>query len=874
MNFSTSRRPLVIWVATVLAVASIVAFFEPSAAFRLVKNKIKQISSPMSTLTTPAPQAFAKPIPFTPAPIPDTATDQFRSLIVKNLGPIINSGAEDFGPTVTADGRTMYFVSRRSGGKGYDDFWGTTNPSADDTTWTQPINMSAINSEIGDGAASIAADGQTIYFATNRGTSTSNDMNIWVATLDGHEWKNMHEVGAPINTTKWESQPAISPDGKKLFFASNRDGKVGNEKGSNVDIFVSHQMPDGRWGEPVNLGEKINTAGYDGSPFLAADGQTLYFCSNGRGGEGKNDIFMSEFKGPTDADWSDPVALPPPINSPANDMFLTVPASGNVLFFSSDRGGGSGALDIYVAFNPPKPKPTLVLRGICYDVNTNEKLAAHVVITDEQTGDTVYNKEANSETGEYLCVLSVNKQGYTGGSYMISATEPNHFPYPPTRENIPLRNDSSRVVTHDIPMNNEVPPVVRWVTQTPELLSKPGMAQRFADFKGLIVREQLTIELYALLPMIFFDPGESAFPSRYVLFTDPSQTNGFSEDTISATLNGYYNYLNCLGLRLRNHPDAKITLVGCNSQQKDNDAEKSTDLSRARAENVKKYLVDIWGIDPARLPIEARGLPANSTLSTTIEGIEENRRVEVQSSDWEIIKPIRKEMLVKYPDFRTAKFSMSNGIKDDRVKSRELIITHNGQEWAKLTDLGSVSATESPEWNWRSDVGRKLPTDETDFGVQLIVTDVGDRVHKSNVDMTMVRQFSQKDVTAEHLTDKTRETYNLILFKYNSSEMGPANQRILNEYVFDRIQPTSDVQVNGYTDILGTPDYNLKLSSNRANATMKDIQAKVKGNVHTLKSTGFGKGSDEFPPLYPNQTPEGRYYNRTVQVVIETPINQ
>ncbi|MBS1904153.1 MAG: PD40 domain-containing protein [Bacteroidetes bacterium] len=875
MNFSTSRRPLVIWVATVLAVASIAAFFEPSAAFRLVKTKLKQISSPVSTLTTPAPQAFAKPTPMRPVPLPDTGTSQFRKLIVKNLGPVINSSSEDFGPTVTADGRTMYFVSRRKdGSKGYDDFWGTTNPSGDDTTWTAPVNMESINSELGDGAASIAADGQTIYFATNRGTSGTNDMNIWVATLDGHEWKNMHEVGSPINTNKWESQPAISPDGKKLFFASNRPGRVGNEKATNLDIFVSHQMPDGRWGEPVNLGSTINTSEYDGSPFMAADGQTLYFCSNGHGGEGQRDIFMSEFKGPSDTDWTTPVALPPPINSPANEMFLTIPASGNVLFFSSDRGGGSGALDIYVAFNPPQPKPTLVLRGICYDVNTNEKLAAHVVITDEQTGDTVYNKQANSETGEYVCVLTANKQGYLGGSYMISATEPNHFPYPATRENIPLRNDSSRVITHDIPMNNEVPPEVRWVTETPELLKEPGMADRFSGFKGLIVRERLTVELYALLPMIFFDPGQSTFPSRYVLFTDPAQTNGFSEDTISATLNGYYNYLNCLGLRLRKHPDAKITLIGCNSQQKDNDAEKSTDLSRARAENVKKYLVDIWGIDASRLPIEARGLPANSTLSTTIEGIEENRRVEVSSDDWEIIKPIRKEMLVKYPDFRTAKFSMKNGIKDDRVKSRELSITHNGQEWAHISDLGPVSAAESPEWNWRSDADHKLPADETDFGVQLLVTDVAGKVHKSNVDLTGVRQFSQKDVAVVHMKDKTQETYNLILFKYNSSEMGKWNSKILNDYVFDRIKPASDVQVNGYTDNLGTPDYNLKLSSNRASATLRDIQARIKNNVHTLKATGYGKGTAEVPPLYPNQTPEGRYYNRTVQVVIETPINQ
>jgi outer membrane protein OmpA-like peptidoglycan-associated protein len=454
-----------------------------------------------------------------------------------------------------------------------------------------------------------------------------------------------------------------------------------------------------------------------------------------------------------------------------------------------------------------------------------------------------------------------------GGSYLVSASYKDYFPYPPTRVNIPLRDDTSRIITHDIPLYNEEPPVVKWVTVEPELMKQ--YPNKYKGFKGLIVKEKKTIDLFAQLPMIFFDQGVSSFAPRYVLFSSPAQTQGFSEDTVTATLNGYYNYLNILGLRMRNHPETKITVVGCLSQETGIERENSIEVSRERAENVKKYLVSIWGIDPARIGIEARKLPENSTLSTTPEGIQENRRVEIHADDWELIKPIKREQIIKEPDWRTAMFSMKNGLKNDQIQSRKLVISHKDEVWATLTELGDLTATQSPEWNWRSDATRKLPDDESDLTVQMFVTDKNGRVVKSKTDATGVRQFTQKEVTAEHLADKTRETYNLILFKYNSSDMGKWNHKILEDYVFERIKPGSDVQVNGYTDILGTPDYNLKLSENRANATKKDIDARIKGKDKSMVAKGYGKTQ----PLFPNELPEGRYYNRTVQVLIETPVN-
>jgi outer membrane protein OmpA-like peptidoglycan-associated protein/Tol biopolymer transport system component len=841
-------RAQVLLAALILTSVSHIAFAHTSTSSRLLGERL--------AIGNAKAGVVLKALFVPPMPTPDTTLNAFKKLRVLNLGPVVNSGKGDFAPTITADGRTMYLVSERSGSR-QQDFFSTTSPENNDTTWAMPTNETLINSAVADGAASIAADGQTIYFATNRSDPDApNNIDIWVAELDGKEWKNVREIGAPINTTKWETQPSISPDGKKLFFTSNREGK-------NIDIFVSKQLADGRWSDPINLGPKINSSGYDGSPFLAADGQTLYFATNGRYGRDDLDIYYSEFRGPAETDWSDPVRLPEPINSDRDDAFLTVPASGNVMFFASKREGGSGMFDIYVAFNPPPPKASLVIRGIAYDMHTNEKLGADVVIIQKETGDTLYHKQANSATGEYLCVVPPNARGECGGTFIISATEKNHFPYGPANEVVEVRNDTSRIVTHDIPMDSEEPPVVEWITEQPRIMTDlPG---KWPGFKGVIVREKATIELFPLLPMVFFDEGQSTFPSRYVLFNNPADAAGYTEDTVTSTLNGYWNYLNILGRRLKMHPNTRVKIVGCNAEN--TPAEKSLELSRQRAENVKKYLVDIWGIDPARLTVEARNRPENATLATTPEGLEENRRVEVQWDDWEIGKPIKFEQNVKEPDRPTVKFGLKNGLRLEKIAGRELVISRDGQEWYRIKDLGELTTTESPEWNWRSMVG-KLPEGETDFQVQLLIQSKDGRTVKSNVATTGVRQFTQKDVTAERLADKTREKYNLILFKYASSEMGKWNRKILDEYVFNRIQPNSDVQVNGYTDILGTPDYNLKLSQQRADASRKAIDDVVRGKVKSMISKGYGKTE----PLYPNELPEGRYYNRTVQVFIETPI--
>src|ERR1043166_3794500 len=166
---------------------------------RLLKKTPILLSFLAAALMLGAPASALKPLhkkasrhavhPKPPVPPADTTKSAFAKLVVRNLGPRINGKTNDFSPTITADGKTMFFVSdSRSGGIGQEDFWTTESPNSTDTDWIAPVDVTEINSSAADGAASIAADGQTIYFASNRNTTVTNDVNIWVATLDGTHW--------------------------------------------------------------------------------------------------------------------------------------------------------------------------------------------------------------------------------------------------------------------------------------------------------------------------------------------------------------------------------------------------------------------------------------------------------------------------------------------------------------------------------------------------------------------------------------------------------------------------------------------------------------------------------------------------------------
>ena len=210
--------------------------------------------------------------------------------------------------------------------------------SWDGEHWTvpQPLKFAGFPDDVDPGAAFISADGKKLYL-TGCGWTRDSSCDLYVAEWVDGQWSMPMPLSQSINTRNWESQPCVSSDGRELYFVSRRAG--------NADIFRCLRNANGSWGEPQNIGAPINTQGTEMAPFLHPDGRSLYFSSDKHVGMGGFDLFMSR-RG-EDGQWQEPVNLGFPINTQGDEINFFVAADGKTAFISSQREGGNGGYDIY-----------------------------------------------------------------------------------------------------------------------------------------------------------------------------------------------------------------------------------------------------------------------------------------------------------------------------------------------------------------------------------------------------------------------------------------------------------------------------------------------------------------------------------------------
>lgn len=470
----------------------------------------------------------------------------------------VNSKWHDYTPQINPTGTRLYFTSVRQGGFDFvKDSSRLSNfgedvyySSFENEEWQAPVLLpEPINSMSDDFGSSFTGDGLTMVYVRCGTEESIGGCDLYISYFEEGKWTEPKNMGNVVNSNAWDSQPAISSDGTRIIFASTRDGGYGDS-----DLYVTTLNQYGEWGIPSNLGSIVNTPLSDKSPYLASDGKSLYYASEGHPGYGQSDIFYSLFD---NGKWGVPINVGAPINSDGDDTNFCISASG-MGYFASSRLDESN-YDLFEMELPDhlKPKPSVVVQGIVANANTSAPIGAVVLIEDLETGELIALNKSNDETGEYLIVLPA------GRSYSVSATKEGYFFY---SQSFDLPEDAS-----------------------------------YAEIEKDILLEPIEKGTKVVLNNIFFESGRAELkPISYVELNKAVQLlkdNG----TMVIEVGGHTDNVGSDDLNLK--------------------------LSQARADAVVDYMV-LAGIESARLQSRGYGESAPIADNNTEEGRTANRRTE------------------------------------------------------------------------------------------------------------------------------------------------------------------------------------------------------------------------------------------------------
>lgn len=352
-----------------------------------------------------AANAVSSPVPYQP----------------ENAGAAINTSGDEYWPSLNGEANTLVFtrlVKNDSSGiklpYPQEDFYiSKKGPEG----WRNAIPLGPpINTDESEGAQCISADGRLLFFTGCNLKDGLGSCDIYITVRQKDRWSDPVNLGSPVNSSSWDSQPSISADGQWLYFASNRKGGRGK-----MDIWRAKKVgvtPEGLpvYGNVANL-EMANTPGHDLSPFIHADGKTLYFASDFWPGMGGKDLFFVRL----DTITGHPQNLGYPINTKGNEDGLVVEVSGEKAWFTSDQAGFGGK-DIFSFLLPEQdsPQPVSWVKGRVTDKLTGHLLPSRIDLKDLVTNQLVQHLYPFENEGEFLfCLpsghnygLNIAKEGY------------------------------------------------------------------------------------------------------------------------------------------------------------------------------------------------------------------------------------------------------------------------------------------------------------------------------------------------------------------------------------------------------------------------------------------------------------------------------
>lgn len=269
---------------------------------------------------------------------------------ITNPGDIINSKYDDHGPSVSADGKTLIYTSRRPETTGasrdpedkkyFEDIY-IANWNDTENRWNKGEQIPGrLNTDVHDGCLSISPDGSEIFVYKNSGEGGSGEIFVSRLSTSG-KWGTAKELGKNINTSYFESSASITADGKTLYYISERKGGCGLS-----DIYVSRKITKTEWGPATNIGPVINTPFDERMVYIHPGGKYILFSSDGHSTLGGYDIFISKFN-EKDSTWGKPVNLGYPINTVNDEINFTLTSNGKKAYMSAFKLDGLGEVDIF-----------------------------------------------------------------------------------------------------------------------------------------------------------------------------------------------------------------------------------------------------------------------------------------------------------------------------------------------------------------------------------------------------------------------------------------------------------------------------------------------------------------------------------------------
>jgi outer membrane protein OmpA-like peptidoglycan-associated protein len=515
-------------------------------------------------------------------------------VFIDNLSQV-NSPYPEYSPLISADESVMIFTSRRNTTTG-----GTKDISSDfqyfedvyvsynvDGDWIAPVNIGPpINTMEHDATVGLSPDGQSLFvyrFKMNDGG------DIYQCELSGDSWSKPKHLNKNINTDYHESSACFNNDGRTMYFVSDKEeGAMGGR-----DMYVARlDNPDAkigskkRWGSAFSLSTILNTPYDEEGVFMHPDGKTLYFSSKGHQTMGGYDIFKAVYE---DGMWSEPENMGYPINTPDDDVFFVMSASGKHGYYSSIKKEGKGEKDIYkITFLGPEKQPVLntednllaslshpvsetvieeaveiktvaltILKGTVKDAITLEPLESMIDLVDNEENKVIANFKSNSKTGKYLVSLPAGK------NYGIAVSAENYLFH---SENF------------DIPL-----------------------ASGYAEIVKDVLLKKIAVGSKIVLKNIFFDFDQATL-----------------RDESMSELGRLYELLVEV-------PTLKIEISG-HTDSKGSDPYNQK-LSEKRAKSVVDYLIG-KGISKSRLTYRGAGEAEPVATNDTEEGMQMNRRTE------------------------------------------------------------------------------------------------------------------------------------------------------------------------------------------------------------------------------------------------------